>query len=146
MRITRYTDYSLRVLIYLALKGEALSTINEIAQAYSISRNHLMKVVHQLASNGYIHSVRGKNGGMRLQKKAENINIGEIVRNTESDQDLVECFGNTNQCIITPACSLKSALYNAQEAFYCTLDNYTLKDLIPDKNRDELQQLLNVIA
>src|SRR5690625_3319328 len=102
MRITRYTDYSLRVLMYLANKGETLSTIAEIAASYDISRNHLMKVVQELNSKGYLIATRGKNGGLRLKGKPEDINVGALVRETEQDLDVVEGFGRNNQCVITP--------------------------------------------
>ena len=144
MRITRYTDYSLRVLIYVALKGEELSTIAEIAQAYSISKNHLMKVVNQLATNGYLQSIRGKNGGMRLALPARQINIGELVRSTEEDLELVECFGPNSSCTITPSCELKNILAKALEAFFHTLDKYTLADLLPKKQRTQLIKFLDL--
>ena len=92
MHITRYTDFSLRVLIYLAVQGDRLSTIKEIAESYDISKNHLMKIVHQLNRKGYIETVRGKNGGMRLQMAPRDINIGILVRETEEDLNIVECF------------------------------------------------------
>lgn len=144
MRVTRYTDYSLRVLMYVALKGEELSTIGEIAEAYNISKNHLMKVVNQLANKGYLQAVRGKNGGMRLNHAAEDINVGKLVRDTEQDLELVECFGKNNECVITPACELKHVLASALEAFFSTLDNYTLADLLPQKYQKKMIQLLDL--
>lgn len=136
MHITRYTDYSLRVLIYLALKGEELSTIQEIAERYGISKNHLMKVVHELSLRGYIETLRGKNGGLRLRLAPRQINIGRLVRDTEQDLNLVECFGPDNRCIITSDCDLKHMLGEALEAFFAVLDRYTLADLIaPDRAR-----------
>lgn len=144
MRVTRYTDYSLRVLMYVALKGEELSTIGEIAEAYNISKNHLMKVVNQLANKGYLQAVRGKNGGMRLNQAAEEINVGKLVRDTEQDLELVECFGKNNECVITPACELKHVLASALEAFFSTLDNYTLADLLPQKYQKKMIQLLDL--
>ena len=117
MHITRYTDYSLRVLIYLALQQERLVTIQQIADSYDISKNHLMKVVHQLTLKGYIESVRGKNGGLRLHRRPEDINIGVLVRETEQDMNLVECFSSDNQCCITPVCGLKNILAEALRAF-----------------------------
>lgn len=142
MRVTRYTDYSLRVLMYVALKGDELSTIGEIAKAYSISKNHLMKVVNQLANDGYVTAIRGKNGGMRLQRPANEINIGNLVRSTEQELALVECFGRDNLCVITPVCELKVVLAAALEAFFSSLDKYTLDDLLPDKSKQELINLL----
>src|SRR5690606_20882837 len=106
MHITLYTDYSLRVLMYIALKGEELSTIREIAASYDISRNHLMKVVQELNNKGYLTALRGKNGGLRLNGRPEDINIGALVRDTERDIALVECLGEKNRCVITPACQL----------------------------------------
>src|SRR5680860_557585 len=102
MHITRYTDYSLRVLIYLAVQGDRLTTIQEIADSYDISKNHLMKVVHQLNRKGYIETVRGKKGGMRLHMAPENINVGVLVRETEHDLSIVECYSSKKACKITP--------------------------------------------
>ncbi len=144
MRITRYTDYSLRVLIFLALKHEELTTIAEVAQVYGISKNHLMKVVNGLANQGYIHSVRGKKGGLRLQQSPETINIGKLVRGIENEQELVECFGPENHCVITPACELKIALSKALEAFYCVLDSYTLEDLLRKGQKTEIIKILEL--
>lgn len=146
MRVTRYTDYSLRVLMYVALKGDDLSTIGEIAEAYSISKNHLMKVVNQLANDGYIQAIRGKNGGMRLQRPANEINIGELVRNTEQELALVECFGAENTCVITPACELKKILAISLEAFFSSLDQFTLNDLLPIKNQNNMINILGLTS
>ena len=136
MRVTVYTDYSLRVLMYAALKADAVSTINEIAECYGISRNHLMKVVHRLGVLGYLETVRGKGGGIRLGKPAEQIDVGDVVRNTEDDMALVECFhpsGGT--CCIKPDCRLRQALQEALDAFMNVLDGYTLADLVePDRH------------
>src|SRR5690606_39864974 len=121
---------------------EGLSTISEIAQAYDISRNHLMKVVHHLGMNGYLDAIRGKGGGIRLARPPAEINVGEVVRLTEKDTVLVECFGNQpSGCCIVPACELKDVLYQATEAFYQVLDRYTLQDLL---NRGvEMKELLH---
>lgn len=146
MRITRYTDYSLRVLMYLAQKGETLSTIAEIAASYDISRNHLMKVVQELNSKGYLIATRGKNGGLRLKGKPEDINVGALVRDTEQDLELVECFGNNNHCIITPVCQLRVALAEALDAFFAKLDEYTLADLLPPEKAADMVQLLRIIS
>ena len=143
MRITRYTDYSLRTLIYVGLKGEAISTIAEIADAYNISKSHLMKVVQELNSKGYLQAVRGKNGGLRLNGKPEQINIGKLVRDIEQDFALVECFGG-GECKLTPTCRLKGVLNNALEAFFAALDGYTLADLLPESSRRELVRLLDI--
>jgi Rrf2 family nitric oxide-sensitive transcriptional repressor len=142
MRITRYTDYSVRVLIYLGLKGESRSTIQEIAESYDISRNHLMKVVHDLQLRGYIDTIRGKNGGVRLRLQPEQINIGRLIRETEEDKALVECFGPDNDCVITPFCDLKHVLAKAQEAFFAVLDGYTLADLLKPEHRPGLESVL----
>lgn len=144
MHITRYTDYSLRVLMYVALKGEELSTIREIAESYDISKNHLMKVVQELNSKGYLHAIRGKNGGLRLRGRPEEINLGELVRSTEQDLTLVECFGSGSQCALTPACRLKGVLGEALEAFFRVLDSYTLADLVAPEKTLEMKQLLSL--
>jgi Rrf2 family transcriptional regulator, nitric oxide-sensitive transcriptional repressor len=142
MRLTNYTDYSLRVLLYLAVKKEhELSNIKEIADAYHISKNHLMKVAHELGKLGLIETIRGRNGGIRLAKHPRDINIGEVVAQTEEDFHVVECFNqNGSFCAITPSCKLKHVLYEALQAFITVLKGYTLEDLI--HNKDELKQLL----
>lgn len=142
MNITLFTDYSLRTLIYLAIQEQELSTIKQIADSYNISKNHLMKVVQTLNSQGYIKAIRGKNGGIKLNQKPQQINIGEIVRLLEQDSKLVECFGDDNQCIITPACQLKNILSEAMEAFFKALDRYTLSDLIKPKHQAALNSIL----
>lgn len=130
MRLTVYSDYSLRLLMYLAVRPERLSTIKEIAQAYTISENHLMKVVHQLGLAGYVETVRGRNGGMRLGKPADKIGLGELIRHTEPDMDIVPCFEAENKsCPLRRACRLKGALERARLAFLGVLDDYTLADL-----------------
>lgn len=132
MRLTNYTDYSLRVLIYLAVKdSNEKSTITEITEAYQISRNHLTKVIHQLGKIGVITTTRGRGGGITLAKSPEEIVIGEIVRETEEDFHLVECFkeGNTN-CILTPVCGLKRVLSEALGAYLTVLDKYTIADIV----------------
>ncbi|WP_416397053.1 Rrf2 family transcriptional regulator [Allohahella sp. A8] len=144
MRITRYTDYSLRVLVYLAVKPGRLATIQEIAESYNISRNHLMKVVHQLTRAGYVTSIRGKNGGLRLGRAASDINIGALMRETEPDMGLVECFRTDNQCCITPACGLKYMLAEALQNFLETLDKYTLQDVLPGESAHTLIDLLQI--
>ena len=144
MHITRYTDYSLRVLIYLAVQGDELATIQEIADSYDISKNHLMKVVHQLNKKGYIETVRGKKGGMRLHMAPSDINIGILVRETEQDLNIVECFSSKNACRITPVCGLKSIIGEALTAFLETLDQYTLADVIQDQHRPQLLRLLQI--
>lgn len=144
MHITRFTDYSLRVLIYLAVQGDRLATIQEIAESYDISRNHLMKIVHQLNKNGYIETVRGKNGGMRLHRAPADINVGVLVRETEQDLNIVECFGSKDACRISPVCGLKGMFGEALEAFIKTLDQYTLEDVIPQAHRPQLLRILQI--
>ncbi len=143
MHLTRFTDYSLRVLLYLAVKGEQRSTITEIAERFDISRNHLMKVVQELSHHGYITAIRGKNGGLLLQRDPASISLGALVRTTERDLELVECFGERNECVITPACQLKHILAEALEAFMAVLDRYTLADLLGPR-RPGLIRLLHI--
>lgn len=131
MRLTSFSDYTLRVLMFLALKGEQRATIPEIAQAYAISENHLMKVVHHLSRSGVIESVRGKGGGIRLAKTPQDIRLGSIVRATESGSPIVECMAKEpGLCRIAPACRLAGILSLAFESLYTTLDEYTLADLV----------------
>lgn len=143
MQLTLYSDYSLRVLLFLALQPDRLSTIDEIADSYFISRSHLVKIVHNLGQMGYINTVRGRSGGMSLAHSPENINIGEVVRKTEVSFDLVECFNMvSNTCPIAPVCALKAALMEAQRAFLKVLDRYTLADVL--KNKQDLALLLRL--
>lgn len=131
MRLTTFSDYSFRVLIYLGSEPGRLATIADIAQAYDISPNHLMKVVHYLGQEGYIETVRGKGGGMRLARAPQKINVGKVLRATEEGFDLVECLRpGTPECRIAPACVLKGALAEARDAFLAVLDRYTLADLL----------------
>jgi Rrf2 family transcriptional regulator, nitric oxide-sensitive transcriptional repressor len=144
MRVTRYTDYSLRVLIYLGLRADQRSTIREISEAYGISRNHLMKVVQQLVALGYVHSVRGVGGGLNLARPASQVRVGHVVRDMEPDLGLVECMRPDNQCVITPSCRLKHMLAQARDQFLAVLNEYTLQDMLgPDEAR-ELALLLKL--
>lgn len=130
MHLTLHTDYSLRVLLFLRLRPEQKSTIQEISEAYGISKNHLMKVVQRLASLGYVDASRGRGGGLLLAKEPREINLGRLVTQMEPHLNLVECFDvETNTCPIEPACDLKSVLGEAQDSFLETLRKYTLADL-----------------
>jgi Rrf2 family transcriptional regulator, nitric oxide-sensitive transcriptional repressor len=142
MQLTTYSDYSLRVLMYLAVHRTKLSTIEEIADAYSISRTHLMKVVHHLGLAGYLETVRGRGGGLRLAREPEQIRVGDVVRQTEEKKVLVECFDpKESRCRIEPACGLRLVLKEALDSFFRTLDGYTVADLVgPRRNR--LERLL----
>ena len=143
MRLTVYTDYSLRVLMYLGIRPDRLCTIQEIASAYGISRNHLMKVAHQLGLAGYVDTVRGRGGGLRLARPPAQIGIGAVVRACEEDFRLVECFdAERNRCVITPACRLTAMLAEALDAYLAVLDSYTLADLLRDDTR--LRRLLAI--
>lgn len=131
MRLTNYSDYSLRVLIYLMAENQdELVNIKDIAEAYGISKNHLIKIIHNLGKMGYIETIRGRKGGIRLAKPPYEINIGEVIRKTEEDFYIVECFKNEdNKCLITPVCSLKHIFNNALEQFLRVLDRYSLDDI-----------------
>lgn len=141
MRLTVYTDLSLRVLMYMALHPERRPTIAEIAASYGVSKNHLMKVAYELGLAGYIETVRGKNGGLKLARKPQDIGLGEIVRHAEPDMALVPCFEPIEGCcVISPGCNLRGALFEARNAFLEVLDRYTLADLVG--NRETLASLL----
>jgi len=143
VRLTVYTDYALRVLMYLAMKEDRLATIAEIAKSYDISRNHLMKIAHQLGVGGYVETVRGRNGGLRLAKPIEAIGIGDVVRYTEPDMAIVSCFEPLDGgCPLRPVCVLKRALNGARDAFLEVLDGYTLADLVEPRAR--LSTLLGI--
>ncbi|WP_051131321.1 RrF2 family transcriptional regulator [Pseudaminobacter salicylatoxidans] len=129
MRLTTFSDYALRVLMYAAAAGDRLITIEETSRAYNISRAHLMKVVNILTRTGFIRAVRGRSGGFALARPPEEINLGAVIRATEPDFALVECFATGNQCIITRRCQLPKVLNEALGAFVSTLDRYTLADL-----------------
>jgi Rrf2 family nitric oxide-sensitive transcriptional repressor len=130
MRLTAFSDYTLRVLMYLALDRDRLATIPEIAAAYGISRNHLMKVVHHLAQSGVVETVRGKGGGIRLARPPDAIRIGAVVRAAEGDAPIVECLSpDANRCPITPVCRLTRVLVDGFDAMYAELDRTTLADL-----------------
>jgi Rrf2 family nitric oxide-sensitive transcriptional repressor len=141
MRLTVYTDYALRVLMYLAVHADPMPTIAEIATTFRISRNHLMKVAYELGQSGYIETVRGRQGGLRLARAPAEIRLGDVVRTTEPDLALVPCFEPMNTpCVLSPDCRLRGALYQAQAAFLEVLDRFTLADLVD--NRAALEGLL----
>ena len=130
MRLTDFSDYALRLLMYAAARKDQLITIEETAKLYGLSRAHLMKVANQLTRAGYLKATRGRNGGLSLAKRPDSVRLGDIVRSTEPDFALVECFGSGNQCLITPRCRLRGVLREAMGAFMSTLDRYTLADLL----------------
>jgi Rrf2 family nitric oxide-sensitive transcriptional repressor len=144
MKLTRFTDYSLRVLIYLGLKDNGRVTIREISDAYGISRNHLMKVVSLLTRMEYLDARRGPGGGIALARPPAEIVIADVVRDMEDDLNLVECFCDGGSCVIKPMCELKGALNKALDAYLDTLEQYTLSDLL--RPRNELSEVLGMTA
>jgi len=141
MKLTSFTDYSLRVLLYLATDPGRRVTVAEVAQAFSISENHLTKVVHLLGRQGWIETVRGKGGGMRLAHDPKDIVVGRVVRDTEGAAQPAECFlEDGGQCVISGACRLQGVLGEAVKAFYAVLDGYTLADI--SRNRHTLARVL----
>ncbi|MFC4402307.1 RrF2 family transcriptional regulator [Gracilibacillus xinjiangensis] len=141
MRLKKYTDYALRVLIYTGTKKEEKASIKEISDTFFISTEHIRKVVHQLSVNGYIKTTRGRNGGITLARQAEEINIGSVIRLMENEFYMLECFdGEHNQCVITSSCHLRHVVGKAMQAFFQVLEDYTLDDLIV--NKEELRVLL----
>ncbi len=134
MKLTSFTDYSIRLLMYVAVNKDHLVSVKEVAGAFNISRNHLMKIVHELGKEGYLETVRGKNGGFRIGKPPKDINMGELVRFTEDDLNVVECFDEeTNNCKIVSHCMFAGVLQMALRAFFDVLDGHNLEDLIEDK-------------
>jgi Rrf2 family nitric oxide-sensitive transcriptional repressor len=134
MRLTDYTDYTLRVLMFCALKPERSITIAELATSHAISKNHLMKIVNDLARQGLLQTTRGRGGGLRLLKPAAEINIGAVVRSTETDFRMVECFdANNNSCTLTAHCQLKQVIASALKSYLAELDKVTLADILPPK-------------
>lgn len=133
MRLTSFTDYTLRTLLYLSAHRDRLVTIQDIADMHAISKNHLMKVVYQLGLSGLVETVRGRNGGLRLAREPHDINIGQLVRETETDFNMAECFDRAhNTCPLSTDCRLKSALGAATRAYLDVLDGLTLQDMLPD--------------
>lgn len=141
MRLNLQSDYALRLLIHLAAKEGELVTIGEVADRFRISKNHLMKVAFVLGREGFIETVRGRSGGLRLARKGGAIRLGDVVRRMEGDLALVECFpGGAGGCLIVSACRLRGVLHEALEAFLSVLDRYTIDDLT--KNNFKLRDLL----
>jgi Rrf2 family nitric oxide-sensitive transcriptional repressor len=130
MRLTNFSDYALRLLMYAATQNDRLVTIEQTAELYGISRTHLMKVANQLTRAGFMRAVRGRSGGLTLAKVPQKIRLSDVLRATEPDFALVECLTSGNQCLITPRCRLRGALNNALAAFMRELDGYTLADLV----------------
>ena len=137
MYLTQHTDYGLRVLVYTAINDDTLVNIGTIAETYNTSKSHLMKVVTSLVKGGFLVSVRGKGGGLRLADNPENINIGAVVRHLEPMQ-VVECMGDNNECLITPSCRLTGIITGAIKAFFNHLDQYSLQDLLDKPTYDIL--------
>jgi Rrf2 family nitric oxide-sensitive transcriptional repressor len=131
MRLTRYTDYAMRVLLHLAARDDGLASIGEIARLYDISQNHLMKVVQDLGKAGFVRTVRGRGGGIALAMPADRIVVGQVVRHTEDGFQLVDC----SACVIAPACSLPRVLNEATAAFIAVLDKYTVADLMDRRHQ-----------
>jgi Rrf2 family nitric oxide-sensitive transcriptional repressor len=132
MQLTRFTDYSLRVLMYLSYRQDELTTIAELAKRYRVSSNHLMKVVHHLAQLHYIETVRGKGGGMRLARRPEEVNLAAVIEDCEQTTAVIECLAPDydGDCPLMPHCQLRSVLQDAQKAFLAYLEKFTLQDLV----------------
>lgn len=130
MRLTQHSDYAMRLLMYVGSHPDRLCTISEVARAYNISEPHLMKVTHRLSQHGWLETIRGKNGGMRLGKPPEEICLGAVVRDTEADLALVECLGPHNSCSLAGRCGLTGIVHGALQAFLGYLDQYTLADIL----------------
>ena len=141
MQLTQFTDYSLRALIYIAIRNGETCTISEIADSYNISKNHLMKVVHRLSQLGVLKTLRGKGGGLLLNTQPKQINLGDLIQKLEPNFFVVECFDAANgKCVIAPVCQLKKVLHEATNNFIQTLQKYTLQDVV--KNKTDLAHIL----
>jgi len=144
MRLTQHSDYAMRLLMYVGSHPDRLCTISEVAGAYQISEPHLMKVTHRLSQSGWLETVRGKNGGMRLAKPPQDIVLGAVLRDTENDLALVECMGENNQCSLSGACNLTGIVNGALQAFLQHLDQHTLADILPQEPaKNNLAQVVN---
>jgi len=142
MYLTRQADYTMRLLIHLAVQPDGVATIRDVAERYGISRNHLMKVANRAVQTGYVEGVRGRAGGLRLAKSPMQMNVGEVLRRTE-EWNLVECFEPaSNTCPITGSCGLQLMLKQALDAYFAVLDRYSLADVVNRKSR--LIQLLGL--
>jgi Rrf2 family nitric oxide-sensitive transcriptional repressor len=131
MRLSEYTDYSLRVLMYCAVHRQSLVTVGELAERHGVSKNHLMKVVNDLARQGLLETTRGRGGGLRLPKPPAEIRVGDVVRASETDFRLVECFDpQTNACSLSPSCRLRLLFQDGLQAFFAQLDGATLADIV----------------
>lgn len=144
MRLTRHTDYALRVLIYLSVRPDQRVSIRSVAEAYGISHNHLTKVAQRLQRGGWISTARGQGGGIALARAPAEVNVGDVARQLERADALVECMGPDDNCPIAPACGLRGALTAAIEAFMQVLDGYTLEDLAGGRRRGALHDLLQI--
>ena len=144
MRVTAQSDYALRVLIYVGLRGDEASQVAEIAARYRISKSHLTKVVWRLSQAGFLATTRGRGGGLRLAMTPEEINLGDVMRAVEGFSQLVECFGPDNKCVITPACAARRMFREAHDAFFAVFDKYTLADLLA--RREGLLPILQLSA
>lgn len=140
MQLDKFTDYALRVLMTLAIRAPARVPTSEIATLYGLSENHLSKVATRLAREGFVNSERGRSGGLTLARPAKDILVGDVVRAMKRNDPVVECFGTDKSCLILPACGLREPLARAQEAFFATLDRYTLADVT--RSRTALAALL----
>jgi Rrf2 family nitric oxide-sensitive transcriptional repressor len=142
MQLDKFTDYALRILITLAVRAPARVPTSQIALLYNLSEHHLSKVATQLVAEGFATSERGRSGGLTLGRSADQISIGDVVRAMKRNDPVVECFGTNKSCLILPACGLRGPLAQAQEAFFATLDGYTLADVV--QPRSALAALLEV--
>jgi Rrf2 family nitric oxide-sensitive transcriptional repressor len=142
MQLDKFTDYALRILITLAVRAPARVPTSQIALLYNLSEHHLSKVATQLVAEGFATSERGRSGGLTRGRSADQISIGDVVRAMKRNDPVVECFGTNKSCLILPACGLRGPLAQAQEAFFATLDGYTLADVV--QPRSALAALLEV--
>ncbi|NMG53521.1 RrF2 family transcriptional regulator [Aromatoleum aromaticum] len=143
MKLTDYTDYTLRTLIFLGLHRNEQVTIQQIADGYDISKNHLMKIIHRLSLDGLVETTRGRSGGVRLRKPPDEINIGQVVRAAEQEFVLVECFSRVNnRCVLSPVCELQATFRDALEAFFAVLDKRTLADIL--RNAEEVRPYIRL--